>query len=105
MQEVKYKQGMTEVWSDGEKLTVLNKAGTKWVKDNIEQIFGIGEWDKIKESIYFEVDHLKNRINNIRKYECVSGYIPQRVIDDLASEPDLPKDVEKANALEALRNA
>jgi len=102
LQEISYKQGMTNVWSDGEKLTIENKAGTKWVKHNIENIFGIGEWDKIEIGIYFEVDHLKNRNNNIRTYECVSGYIPQRVIDDLAEE--LPEDVEKANALEVLRN-
>lgn len=107
MQEVSYKQGMTIVWSDGEKLTLENKRGIRWVKDNIENIFGMGEWDKIHNAIYFEVDHIKNPNNNIRTYECVSGYIPQRVIDDLVeldAEDQLPEDVEHKNTLEALRN-
>jgi len=103
VQEVEYKQGMTQVWSDGEKITVVNKAGIKWVKDNVEQIFGMGEWEKIHDALYFEVAHIKNRTNNIKTYECISGYIPQRVIDDLKEE--LPEDVKKANALEELRNA
>lgn len=102
--EVKYTRGMTTVWSDGEKITIVNAAGIRWVNVNVDELFGVGEWDKIHESIYFKVDHVKDKTTSIRKYECVSGYIPQRIIEDLASEPDLPKDVEKANALEALRN-
>jgi len=103
MSEVKYSQGMTNVWSDGEKVSVINDAGIKHVKDNVEHIFGMGEWDKIQGAIYFEVDNLSDHSNRIRKYECVSGYIPQRVIDDLAIE-ELPEEEAKRNALEALKD-
>jgi hypothetical protein len=102
MSEVRYSQGMTNVWSDGEKVSVINNAGIKYVKTNIEQIFGMGEWEKLQSAIYFEVDNLMDHSNRLRKYECVSGYIPQRVVDDLAEE--LPEEEVKRNALEALRD-
>jgi hypothetical protein len=104
-QVVKYTQGMTEVWSDGEKITITNNSGRRWLKDNVEQIFGMGEWDKIEQAIYFKVDHLRTPENNIRKYECVSGYIPQRVLEDLQElSEELPDDIKKDAALEALKN-
>jgi hypothetical protein len=101
MSEVKYSQGMTEVWSDGEKITINNAAGIKWVRDNIERIFGKGEWDKIKDVVYMETDYAYDSKTPSNRYECVSGYIPQRVIDDLVEE--LPEDVKKENALDALK--
>jgi len=106
VREVEYKQGMTEVWSDGEKITVRNKSGIKWVETNVEQIFGMGEWHNIQHVAYMEVHHAKNRHNKIRTYECVSGYIPQRVFDDLAELPEeeLPDDEKKKATLEALKN-
>jgi len=100
--EVTYSQGMTEVWSDGEKLKVVNLSGTKHILANIEQIFGMGEWLNIQMAVYYEVDHLKDHRTNIRGYECISGYIPQRVIDDLAE--DLPEDIEKQNILDTLKD-
>lgn len=109
MKEVNYNQGMTNVWSDGEKITVVNEAGTRWIKDNVEQIFGMGEWDKIEAAIYFKIDHLRDKVNLIRKYECCSGYIPQRVIDDIRDLPQeveekLAEDILKQNALDALKD-
>jgi len=104
---VEYKQGMTEVWSDGEKITVNNKSGIKWVKTNIEQIFGIGEWEKIRLVAYTEIHHSKSKSNNIRAYECISGYIPQRVIDDLTAVPiedELSEVDTKKAILEALKD-
>ena len=98
MNEVKYSQGMTKVWSDGDKISVINESGIKFVKYNIEQIFGMGEWKKIHGAIYFEVDNLKNHSNDIRTYECVSGYIPKRVVKDLKET------LNKENALENLRD-
>lgn len=108
-QVVEYKQGMTEVWSDGEKITVKNKSGIKWVKVNVDQIFGVGEWDKIQLVAYGEIHHPKKPDKTIRAYECLSGYIPQKVFDDLATQPDpaedeLPEDEKKKAALEALRD-
>jgi hypothetical protein len=104
-QTVNYEQGMTKVWSDGEKITVINEAGTRWLKDNVEQIFGMGEWAKIEQAIYFKVDHLRSPENNIRKFECISGYIPQRVLEDIQElSEELPEDVKKDAALEALKN-
>lgn len=102
MSEVNYKQGMTTVFSDGDKIVVRNKAGIKWVRDNVEQIFGMGEWDKIKDVAYMEVDYARVKNSNIKGYECVSGYIPQRVIDDLKEE--LSETDQKKVALENLRD-
>jgi len=98
---VTYTQGRTVVWSDGEKITVKNSGGLKWVKDNVEQIFGMGEWDKIVKVSYTEVDYARIKNSNIKGYECVSGYIPQRVISDLAEE--LPEKDERQAALDALK--
>lgn len=95
-------KGRTIVWSDGEKIVVKNRGGIRWVKDNVDQIFGIGEWDKIQRVAYMEVDHAVNKHSNIKAYECVSGYIPQRVVDDLKEE--LPEEDKKRAALEALRD-
>jgi hypothetical protein len=100
--EVRYSQGMTNIWSDGEKIIVKNAAGTKWVKDNVEQIFGMGEWDSIHDLCYSEQDDLKEHRRDSRAYECISGYIPQRVFDDLAKQ--VKEDVDKAKILGALKN-
>ena len=107
--EVTYNQGMTNIWSDGEKIKVVNLSGTKHLASNVEQIFGMGEWTKIQTAIYYEVDHLRDHRTTIRGYECVSGYIPQRVVDDIAdlnspTEDELPEDVERQNALETLKD-
>jgi len=79
--EVEYKQGMTTAWSDGEKLTVKNPAGKRHVKANIEQIFGVGEFEKIKDHAYIE-EETRSRTNILAiEYLLVSGYIPKRVED------------------------
>lgn len=102
---VTYSQGMTDVWSDGEKITVYNRSGIRWVRDNVDQIFGLGEFDKILNVAYMEVNHAVNKHSSIKAYECVSGYIPQRVIDDLKelSKEQLPEEDKKKAALEALK--
>ena len=83
MNEVNYKQGMTTAWSDGEKLVIKNKSGRQHIKANIEQIFGMGEYDKILEVKYFE-DSRRGRINpHSRSIEIVSADIPKRVKLDL----------------------
>jgi len=104
--EVEYSQGMTKVWSDGEKITVKNKSGIKWIKINIEQIFGVGEWNKIQEVAYNEIHHPKKPDKTVRAYECVSGYIPQRVFNDLTALPEdeLSKEEIKKAKLEALKD-
>ena len=106
MNEVNYEQGMTKVWSDGEKIVVTNTSGIKHVEYNVEQIFGMGEWYKIQNVAYSQVNEKARNVNfPVRTYERVSGYIPQRVIDDLAEQPDeASEDVIRANALEALKN-
>jgi len=103
MKEVTYKQGMTEIWSDGEKITVNNKSGIKWVETNVDQVLGVGEWKKIQKVAYSELQHPKKSDGNLaRAYECVSGYIPQQIFDDLKEE--LSEEEKKKVALEALRD-
>lgn len=81
MQEVNYKQGMTKVWSDGDKITVKTKGNKKHVLQNVEQIFGEGQWDRILDVAYSITDEKFN-------YAVVSPYIPQRVLDDLGIDND-----------------
>lgn len=92
MKIVEYKQGMTSVWCDGEKLIIKNPTGKKHVKDNVEQIFGMGEFDKIVEVAYFEdFDRKKFKA----PYEAASGYIPERARTDLKSGKGHPGTKEK----------
>lgn len=89
MKTVTYQQGMTKVWSDGEKIKITNTATNVYVKDNVERIFGMGEWDKIYKAKYYEVKE-KSPINPMSyTYELLSGYIPERVAKDLF-EQSLP---------------
>ena len=76
MKEVNYKQGKTEVWSDGDKVVVKTKGDKRHCLQNVEQIFGMGQWDRIKDVAYSITDEKFN-------YEVISPYIPQRVLDDL----------------------
>jgi hypothetical protein len=78
MKEVEYKQGMTTVWSDGEKVVIKSPMGKDHIKTNVEQIFGVGEFDKLHAVKYTE-DLAKTG----RDYELVTGYIPSRVKQDL----------------------
>jgi hypothetical protein len=88
MTQITYKQGMTTVWSDGEKIIIKNPSSFTHVKDNVEQIFGMGEFDKIKEVKYSE--ELTNNFNpHSKTYELISGYIPNRIKIDL-QEKSLP---------------
>lgn len=95
MKEIKYSQGMTNVWSDGDKISIKNAAGKKWVEVNVDEIFGVGEWKKIHDVMYSEYDLSKDYRAESNAYECVSGYIPSRVINDLRDSKD---------DLESLRN-
>jgi hypothetical protein len=81
--EVEYKQGMTKAWSDGEKVVITNPNSPQHIKDNVEQIFGMGEYDKIRETEY-SYDVKLSSGNALAKHITItSGYIPQRVVDDL----------------------
>ena len=100
---VNYKQGMTYVWSDGEKIIIKNRSGIRWVKENVDRIFGLGEWEKIRHVAYSEHEYTPVATSPVRAYECYSGYIPQRVIDDL--KETLPEEDERKAALEALKEA
>lgn len=77
MTEVSYKQGMTTAWSDGEKVVIKNPTGITHVKDNVEQIFGMGEFDELNDVQYM------SEMKNGRFYEMVTGYIPERVKKDI----------------------
>lgn len=102
MKEVKYKQGMTNVWSDGDKIIVRNDAGIKWVEANVDEIFGVGEWNRIYSVMYMESDLSKDFRATSNAYECVSGYIPLRVNEDLKEE--LSDNEKKKIALAELRD-
>lgn len=91
MAQITYKQGMTEVWCDGEKIIITNPTSIKHIEANVDQIFGVGEYQRIfnvKYSLKEEVGFNKLATN----IEIVSGYIPDRALQDL----DLPenKDIE-----------
>lgn len=101
---VHYKQGMTAVWSDGDKIIIRNKSGPKWVEVNVDNIFGTGEWKKIEAAKYFDLEYPTSPSSNVKAYECVSGYIPERILIDINSIEDLSDDEKKKAALEALKD-
>jgi len=78
---VEYKQGMTTVWSDGEKVVVTNPNGNSHIRANVENIFGMGEFTNL-DSVRYSM-HLDGK-----SYEMISGYIPQRVKDDLLEQQE-----------------
>lgn len=85
---VEYKQGATTVWSDGEKVVIKNPNGKHYIKDNVERIFGLGEYDKLYNVKYSE-DVVRSKINPLAQaVEIVTGYIPQRVKKDLGMKKD-----------------
>jgi hypothetical protein len=84
MTEVTYKQGMTTVWSDGEKVVITNPSQRRHIKANVEQIFGMGEYDKLYAALYTESETINPGLNTLSKtIEITSGYIPERVTKDL----------------------
>jgi len=84
--EVTYKQGMTTVWTDGEKIIIKNPTGFTHVKANVENIFGMGEYDKIADT-HYTMDEGVGRLNTVaREWKMVGGYIPQRALDDLEAQ-------------------
>ena len=82
MSEVNYKQGATSVWSDGEKVVVSNPTGAQHIKANIEQIFGVGEYDKLYD-VKYGYSVVQNRNPHSKTVEFSSGYIPKRVRVDM----------------------
>lgn len=74
---------MTSAWSDGEKVVIKNPNGSQHVKDNVEQIFGTGEFDKLYDVKYTEDVDVGKYIGS---YEFTSGYIPARVVNDLKEQ-------------------
>jgi len=94
MGQVTYKQGMTTVWSDGEKVVIRNPSGSTHVKTNVEQIFGMGEFDKLWDVKYFEEFKTNAGNPHSKRYNLTSGYIPERIKIDL-QEQSLPGIEEK----------
>jgi hypothetical protein len=66
MGTVTYKQGMTTVWSDGEKVVIKNPSSFTHVEVNVDNIFGVGEFKKLWKVKYFE--SLKNNSNPHKDY-------------------------------------
>ena len=94
MTEVTYKQGATEVWCDGEKIIVTNPNGRQYIKDNVERIFGMGEYDKIYAVKYYD-NTKRNHLNPMTEtIEICSSYIPARVKKDLIAK-GLPGETEQ----------
>jgi hypothetical protein len=84
MKSIEYKQGMTHVYCDADKVVITNRAGRSHVEANVDQIFGLGEFSKLKESASSEELKAFRAPNpHAKKYEMVSSYIPQRALDDL----------------------
>lgn len=82
MKQVTYEQGNTTVWSDGDKVIIKNPVGRKYIEQNVDQIFGVGEYQRIYKVKYYEnVSRGRNPLS--RKIEISSGYIPDRVKKDL----------------------
>ena len=94
MKSVNYKQGMTKVYVDEEKIVITNSTGKQHIKANVEQIFGMGEFDKIYKVKYSEEIKAKAWNPHSKRVEIVSGYIPQRALDDMA-EQSLPGNKEE----------
>lgn len=89
MKKVKYEQGMTKVWSDGEKVVITNPSSMQHVEENVDRIFGVGEYQKIYHVKYSHEESIARVNKHARENVIISGYIPQRVIDDLG-EQSLP---------------
>lgn len=85
MNEIEYKQGMTTIWSDGDKVIVKNPTGDKHVKANIEWVFGVGEFEKMVEVEY------ASEMENNRFYSMSTGYIPKKLKTDLKMKELLKK--------------
>ena len=87
---VEYKQGATVVWTDGEKLVVTNRTGKEHVKANVEEIFGVGSWEKIHKHKYSEETKQNPGGNPYSKtYTLISPIIPKRAVEDLNDPSEL----------------
>ena len=80
--EITYKQGGTNVWSDGDKIVITNSSGLRHVEANVDQIFDLGEYEKIF-AVNYLFEEKKTWNPHAKEVKIVSGYIPQRVVDDL----------------------
>jgi hypothetical protein len=84
--EVTYKEGMTTVWTDGEKIKITNPVGFQHVRDNVERIFGMGEYDKIADT-HYSLNESIGKFNTMsRDWAMIGGYIPQRAVEDLEAK-------------------
>lgn len=86
MKSVNYKQGMTTVYVDEEKIVIKNSSHKQYVPDNVDRIFGVGEWDKIYRVKYFEEEDTEQFNTFCKPYMVTSGYIPKRALEDLAKQ-------------------
>lgn len=83
MNEIAYQQGNTKVWSDGEKLVITNNSSDSHLETNVDEIFGVGEYQEILAVNYlYEIKPNPGNIHS-KKIEIISGYIPARVMADL----------------------
>jgi len=93
MKSINYKQGMTKVYVDKEKLVITNTSGKQHIKANVDEIFGVGEFDKIYAVKYFE-NVTPGRLNpHAKTVEITSGYIPERALVDLGKKKPKKKKV------------
>lgn len=81
--EVTYKQAMTEVWCDGEKIKITNPSGITHVEENVDRIFGVGEYKKIYDSRYIFEEKVGKHNTHAREVILIGGYIPERALNDL----------------------
>lgn len=80
-----YQQGMTKVHVDFDKIVITNTSGKQHVKANVDEIFGVGEFNKIHQVRFSEELKKPKRSMNphARTYELVSNYIPERAMVDM----------------------
>lgn len=85
---VEYKQGMTNVFCDYDKVVVKNPTGRTHVEANVDQIFGVGEFFKLLE--YKAVEDIPKSYRG--EYVLISTYLPARAKKDLDAkmEESLP---------------
>jgi len=90
MKSVEYSQGMTKVYCDKDKVVITNPSGTSHLEANVDEIFGVGEYNKIF-AVNYTYDVVRSKFNpHSSRVELVSGYIPLRARQDLNMEKSLP---------------
>lgn len=85
MAEVNYRKGNTHIYSDGEKVTIINETSKNHVQQNVDDILGEGEYAKLVKAKYLE--EYKNQGKGYspfsKRYELISSYIPEVIKKEL----------------------